>query len=272
MLCKFAAFNQGLFILLSHQMPLKNLSRNQALIPLHLAFGSPECNDKGNYSILLSWMSVRLLSSGRGHGSLVNFMHRSQTSVLPSELVFFTVLTFLCSSTKTSTSWSISGVLLFKAQVTHVSLPVILVYIKTIIRDKYTILCSKCTIIRDTWGTYRSSLHFLKFWPQNLSRVKNLVLTWLKRLLIKQLLKETDGNLNAWWESWGVIQLNCTDWRKGSVETWFASNNSRGRLFLFSHQKGAIIRGKAIIRGRLSFQIFLTGDRALNILFYHTKQ
>ena len=154
MLCKFAAFNQGLFILLSHQMPLKNLSRNQALIPLHLAFGSPECNDKGNYSILLSWMSVRLLSSGRGHGSLVNFMHRSQTSVLPSELVFFTVLTFLCSSTKTSTSWSISGVLLFKAQVTHVSLPVILVYIKTIIRDKYTILCSKCTIIRDTRSTY----------------------------------------------------------------------------------------------------------------------
>lgn len=53
MLCKFAAFNQGLFILLSHQMPLKNLSRNQALIPLHLAFESPECNDKGNYSILL---------------------------------------------------------------------------------------------------------------------------------------------------------------------------------------------------------------------------
>ena len=29
-----------------------------------------------------------------------------------------------------------------------------------------------------------------------------------------------------------------------------SSNNSWGRLFLFSHQKGAIIRVKAIIRGR----------------------
>ena len=38
-----------------------------------------------------------------------------------------------------------------------------------------------------------------------------------------------------------------------------SSNNSRGRLFLFSHQKGAIIRGKAINRGRRLFQIFLTG-------------
>ena len=35
-----------------------------------------------------------------------------------------------------------------------------------------------------------------------------------------------------------------------------SSNNSRGRLFLFSHQKGAIVRGKAIIRGRRLFQIF----------------
>ena len=40
-----------------------------------------------------------------------------------------------------------------------------------------------------------------------------------------------------------------------------SSNNSRGRLFLFSHQKGAIIRGKAIIRGRRLFQIFLTEGR-----------
>ena len=48
-----------------------------------------------------------------------------------------------------------------------------------------------------------------------------------------------------------------------------SSNNSQGRLFLFSHQKGAIIRGKAIIRGRRLFQIFLTGGCALNILFYH---
>ena len=38
-----------------------------------------------------------------------------------------------------------------------------------------------------------------------------------------------------------------------------SSNNSRGRLFLFSHQKGAIIRGRRL------FQIFLTGGRALNI-------
>ena len=49
-----------------------------------------------------------------------------------------------------------------------------------------------------------------------------------------------------------------------------SSNNSRGRLFLFSHQKGAIIRGKAIIPGRRLFQIFLTGGHALNILFYYT--
>ena len=43
--------------------------------------------------------------------------------------------------------------------------------------------------------------------------------------------------------------------------------NSRGRIFFFSHQKGAIIRGKAIIQGRRLFQIFLTEGRALNILF-----
>ena len=49
-----------------------------------------------------------------------------------------------------------------------------------------------------------------------------------------------------------------------------SSNNSRGRLFLFSHQKGAIIRGKAIIRGRRLFQLLLTGGHALNILFYYT--
>ena len=49
-----------------------------------------------------------------------------------------------------------------------------------------------------------------------------------------------------------------------------SSNNSRGRLFLFSHQKGAIIRGKAIIRGRRLFHIFLTGGRTRNILFYYT--
>ena len=47
-----------------------------------------------------------------------------------------------------------------------------------------------------------------------------------------------------------------------------SSNNNRGRLFLFSHQKGAINRGKVIIRGRRFFQILLSESRALNILFY----
>ena len=42
-----------------------------------------------------------------------------------------------------------------------------------------------------------------------------------------------------------------------------------GELFLFSHQKGTIILGKAIIRGRQLFQIFLTESRAVNILFYY---
>ena len=40
-------------------------------------------------------------------------------------------------------------------------------------------------------------------------------------------------------------------------------NNSQGRLFLFQHQKGAIIRGRRL------FQILLTGSRALNILLYY---
>ena len=48
-----------------------------------------------------------------------------------------------------------------------------------------------------------------------------------------------------------------------------SSNNSQGRLFLFSQQKGAIIRGKAIIQGRRLFQIiFLTRGHALNILLF----
>ena len=51
-----------------------------------------------------------------------------------------------------------------------------------------------------------------------------------------------------------------------------SSNNSRGRLFIFfttyAQKNGVIIRGKAIIRLRLLFQILLTGRRALNILFY----
>ena len=48
-----------------------------------------------------------------------------------------------------------------------------------------------------------------------------------------------------------------------------SSNNSWGQLFLFSHQKGTIILGEAIIRGRQLFQIFLTESRAVNILFYY---
>ena len=49
---------------------------------------------------------------------------------------------------------------------------------------------------------------------------------------------------------------------------WYhvSSNNSWGQLFLFSHKKGAIIRGKVIICASV-FQILLTGSRALNILF-----
>ena len=38
---------------------------------------------------------------------------------------------------------------------------------------------------------------------------------------------------------------------------------------IFSHQKGAIIQGKEIIRGRRLFQILLTGGCAQNILFYY---
>lgn len=33
-----------------------------------------------------------------------------------------------------------------------------------------------------------------------------------------------------------------------------SSINSRGRLFLFSHQKGAIIQGRRLIEGRLLFE------------------
>ena len=43
-------------------------------------------------------------------------------------------------------------------------------------------------------------------------------------------------------------------------ENWnyrISSNNSQGRLYPFSRKKGAIIRGKAIIRGRRLFQILL---------------
>ena len=54
-------------------------------------------------------------------------------------------------------------------------------------------------------------------------------------------------------------------------ENWnyrISSNNSQGRLFPFSRKKGAIIRGKAIIRGRRLFPILLTGSRALKMCFF----
>ena len=109
MLCKFPAFNQDNLCCCCLQCLsiefLINLSRNQALIPLHMAFESPEWNNIGSYSILQEKSAVRI---ERG-GSWMNF-----TNLLTSELVFFTVLAFLCSWTKTSTSWLVSGVLVFK--------------------------------------------------------------------------------------------------------------------------------------------------------------
>ena len=45
-----------------------------------------------------------------------------------------------------------------------------------------------------------------------------------------------------------------------------SSNNSRARLFLFSHRKGAIIRGKAIISN------ISTGRRALNFILSLIKK
>ena len=56
--------------------------------------------------------------------------------------------------------------------------------------------------------------------------------------------------------------------QSNNFEYRISSNNSLRRLFLFSHKKGAIIRGKAIIRGRRLFHILFTGSRALNILFH----
>ena len=43
-----------------------------------------------------------------------------------------------------------------------------------------------------------------------------------------------------------------------------------GNIVLFSHQKGAVIQGKVIVRGRRFFQILLTGSHALYILFYYS--
>ena len=58
----------------------------------------------------------------------------------------------------------------------------------------------------------------------------------------------------------------------GTMECKFTvifSNDRRGRLFLFSFQKGAVIRGKAIIQGRRLFQMMLTKSCALIIFFYY---
>ena len=64
------------------------------------------------------------------------------------------------------------------------------------------------------------------------------------------------------------VLCGCPQNRDRLYLPYISSNNSRGRLFLFSHKKGAIIQAKAIIKGRRLFQILLTGSRALNILFY----
>ena len=48
-----------------------------------------------------------------------------------------------------------------------------------------------------------------------------------------------------------------------SLKHHISSNNSRGRLFLFSHQKRVIIQWSRL------FQILLTGSHALTILFYY---
>ena len=65
------------------------------------------------------------------------------------------------------------------------------------------------------------------------------------------------------------VLCGCPQNRDRLYLPYISSNNSRGRLFyFFSHKKGAIIRGRAIIKGRRLFQILFTGSRALDILFY----
>ena len=48
-----------------------------------------------------------------------------------------------------------------------------------------------------------------------------------------------------------------------------SSNKKQRRSLFFSLKKGAIIQGKANIRGRRLFRLSLTGSRALNFLFYY---
>ena len=62
------------------------------------------------------------------------------------------------------------------------------------------------------------------------------------------------------WFFW--LAFFCVDLTLWELIYRISSNNSRRRLFLFSHKK------EAIIRGRRLFQILLTGSRALNILLY----
>ena len=50
----------------------------------------------------------------------------------------------------------------------------------------------------------------------------------------------------------------------------FPSIIAGGNIILFSNQKGAVIQGKVIVRGRRFFQILLTGSHALYILFYYS--
>ena len=63
----------------------------------------------------------------------------------------------------------------------------------------------------------------------------------------------TNGNIRV------STELGCHFYEKFDSLTYcISSNNSWGQLFLFSHQKGTIILGKAIIRGRQLFQIIIS--------------
>ena len=63
------------------------------------------------------------------------------------------------------------------------------------------------------------------------------------------------------------ITFETQDFKLHSV---FPSIIAGGNIILFSNQKGAVIQGKVIVRGRRFFQILLTGSHALYILFYYS--
>ena len=63
------------------------------------------------------------------------------------------------------------------------------------------------------------------------------------------------------------IAFETQDFKLHSV---FPSITAGGNIILFSNQKGAVIQGKVIVRGRRFFQILLTGSHALYILFYYS--